>query len=215
MTTRSQRLQLAALALGGAAFIAGGITHPSDSGTGTKTDQLHDMLIAPAWYPSHVLLVAGIAGFTLGALALRGRGSPAMQRLTAAVSVISAIAVVGMTVHLFQAVNAGEVADGQENLFSQLQVVNETVLNTVWSLSFAVLALVGGLTRTVGNVVTAALGLVGGGAFALASATIAFTDRFDVLFPVGALLGLWAIAVGSWEAVSERRVSERPAAHAR
>jgi hypothetical protein len=32
--------------------------------------------------------------------------------------------------------------------------------------------------------------------FALAAATIGFTDRFDTLFPVGSLLGIWAVCVG-------------------
>jgi hypothetical protein len=41
-----------------------------------------------------------------------------------------------------------------------------------------------------------ALGLVGRLAFALASATIAFTDQSDSLFPVGSLIGIWAVAVG-------------------
>lgn len=54
----------------------------------------------------------------------------------------------------------------------------------------------GGLTRTLGNPVTLVLGLVGGLAFALASATIAFTDRFDSLFPLASLLGIWGVVVG-------------------
>ncbi|MEU8172225.1 hypothetical protein AB0C14_05070 [Microbispora hainanensis] len=37
---------------------------------------------------------------------------------------------------------------------------------------------------------------MGGLAYALASATIAFTDRFDPLFPIGSLIGVWAVAVG-------------------
>ncbi|GAA0372152.1 hypothetical protein GCM10009530_22910 [Microbispora corallina] len=57
-------------------------------------------------------------------------------------------------------------------------------------------AVAGGITRTVGNRITLALGLVGGLAFALASVTIAFTDRFDPLFPVGSLIGVWAAAAG-------------------
>ena len=30
----------------------------------------------------------------------------------------------------------------------------------------------------------------------LAAATIAYTDRFDGLFPVGSLIGVWALIVG-------------------
>lgn len=37
---------------------------------------------------------------------------------------------------------------------------------------------------------------MGGLAFALASATIAYTDRFDGLFPVASLIGIWGVVVG-------------------
>lgn len=51
-------------------------------------------------------------------------------------------------------------------------------------------------TRTLGNPVTLVLGLAGGLAFALACATIAFRDRFDALFPLASLLGIWGVVVG-------------------
>jgi hypothetical protein len=60
----------------------------------------------------------------------------------------------------------------------------------------AALAVVGGLTRTLGNRVVLALGLLGGLAFAVATATIAYVDTFDVLFPVAGLAGIWLVAVG-------------------
>ena len=60
---------------------------------------------------------------------------------------------------------------------------NETIVDPLWCLGMAALAVAGGLTCTLGNLVTLLLGLCGGLAFALASATIAFTDRFDWLFP--------------------------------
>ena len=66
----------------------------------------------------------------------------------------------------------------------------------MWGLAVAALALVGGLTRSLGNRITIAFGLVGGLAFALASATIPYTDTFDSLFKVGSLVSVWAILVG-------------------
>jgi hypothetical protein len=60
----------------------------------------------------------------------------------------------------------------------------------------ATLAVVGGLTSTLGNKIVLPLGLLGGLAFALATATIAFVDTFDPLFPVAGLAGLWLVTTG-------------------
>ncbi|SFB85329.1 hypothetical protein SAMN04487968_10238 [Nocardioides terrae] len=206
MTVQQSRVAFALLAVGGVAFNIGGSTHPSDDGTGSKTDQLHEMLVHHAWYSSHALLLVGFIGFAAGAWALRGRGGPAVQRLTAAVSVVAVVSVAGMVVHTLEPLGASTLADGQPNLLSVVATLNETGVDAVWGFAFAALATVGGLTRSIGNPVTAVLGLVGGAAFALASGTIPFTDSFDALFPVSGLLGVWAIVIGVWQLVAGRAV---------
>ncbi|SDU75333.1 hypothetical protein [Jiangella alkaliphila] len=194
------RLGPAFLVAGGVLFVAGGATHPSDSGQGSKVHQLHEMLVDPMWYPSHLLMLLALAGFAAGILRLRRSRhrafGPAMARLVTVVAVVACVATVAMLFHLLAALDADALADGDQSFVSRLQTVNETVADASWGLAIAALALAGGLTRTVGNRYTLPLGLVGGLAFALASATIAFTDRFDPLFPVSALAGLWAVAVG-------------------
>jgi hypothetical protein len=184
--------------LGGVAFVVGGATHPNDSGTGNKIEQLHDMLVDDAWYPAHLVLVASMVLFAAGVLALRRRPDvPAsVARVVRVVSIVAVIAVIGMTVHLFEAVNADSLADGEANFYSWLQTANEILVDATWGAAMALLAVVGGVTRTIGNWVTLALGAAGGVCFALASATIPFTDLFDGLFPVASLLGLWAVVVG-------------------
>jgi len=186
------------LVLGGIAFIVGGATHPKDAGHGNKIEQLHDMLVDDAWYPSHLVLVASMALFAVGVLALRRRPDlpVPVARVVAVVSVVAIVATIGMTVHLFEAVKADSLADGEANAYSWLQTANEILVDGSWGLAMTVLAVVGGLTHTIGNRVTLVLGAVGGTCFALASVTIAFTDTFDVLFPVSSLLGLWAVVVG-------------------
>src|SRR5690349_6838261 len=72
----------------------------------------------------------------------------------------------------------------------------ETIINPTWGLMIATLAVAGGLTRTLGNRIVLPLGLLGGLAFALATATIAFVDTFDPLFPVAGLAGLWLVTTG-------------------
>ncbi len=186
------------LVLGGITFIAGGATHPGDSGTGSKISQLHEMLVDSMWYPSHALLLASFACFAAGILMIR-RGSGidgGMATVLRVVSIVAVVATLGMVFHLFAALGADGIADGDTTFTYHVQQWNEMVVDAPWGLALAALAVAGGVTRTLGNRVTLGLGLVGGLAFALASATIAYTDRFDALFPVSSLLGIWAVVVG-------------------
>lgn len=186
-----------ALLIGAVAFFAGGITHPTDSGAGNKVQQLHEMLVDPRWYPSHAALLVAMASFAVAFAALRrraGDAAPAGPLLKAAV-VVGCIATASMGLHLFAALGAESLEDGQHSVVSRLQTVNETAVDAAWGLAVAAVATVGGLTKTAGNRLTAPLGLVGGLAFALASATIAYTDTFDGLFALGSLVSVWAVAV--------------------
>lgn len=195
---RHDRIAGACLMLGGVAFFAGGATHPGDSGTGSKVAQLHEMLVDAMWYPSHTLLLVAMVAFAVAILRIRLRGGldGLMAKVTRVVSVIAVVAAVGMTLHLLSALGAEAVADGSKPFAYQLQALNETIVDSSWGLGIAALAVAGGLTRTVGNPVTLALGLFGGLAFAVASATIAYTDRFDGLFPLASLIGIWGVVVG-------------------
>lgn len=195
---RPDRLAGGLLVLGGVAFVAGGATHPGDSGEGSKVEQLHEMLVDPAWYPSHALLLVAMAALATAVVLLMRSGVLGLRLapLSAVVATVAVAATVGMTVHLFAALGAEGIAHGEETVLYRMQTWNETLLDPLWALAFTALAVVGGLTRALGNRLTAVLGAVGGLAFALASATIAFTDALDPLFPVSALLGLWAVAVG-------------------
>lgn len=94
------------------------------------------------------------------------------------------------------ALGAEGIAGGERTFAYRLQTLNETIIDASWGLGIAALAVAGGLSRTLGNRFTLPLGLVGGLAFALASGTIAYTDRFDGLFPLASLLALWGVVVG-------------------
>ncbi len=186
------------LVLGGATFVAGGATHPGDSGKGSKVSQLHEMLVDSMWYPSHGLLLVSMACFVIAILAFRRHSGldAGMAKVTGVVSVIAVVATLGMTLHLFGATQASAIANGDKTLMYHLFGWNETIVDPLWALGIAALAVAGGVTRTLGNRVTLVVGVAGGLAFALASATIAYTDLFDPLFPVASLLGIWAVVVG-------------------
>ncbi len=195
---RPDRIAGPLLVLGGVTFFVGGATHPGDSGEGSKVSQLHEMLVDSMWYPSHTLLLVAMVCFAAGIVAIRLRGGVDAGTATVVrvVSVIAVVAALAMTVHLFAATGAEALADGNTTFMYHLFAWIETLVNPLWALGIAALAVAGGLSRTLGNPMTLVLGVVGGLAFALAAATIAFTDRFDALFPVGSLLGVWGVVVG-------------------
>lgn len=186
------------LIVGGVAFFASGPLHPKGSDEGDKTEQLHSMLVDSAWYPAHLVGLLGIACVAAGLIAL-GRNPDLrdrLGRLLAASIVVAVIGVLGAVIHLFAATQAADIEYGSTTPLIAAFMGVETVVNPAWGLTIAALAVAGGLTRTLGNRVVLAFGLLGGLAFAVATATIAYIDTFDPLFPVAGLAGLWLVAVG-------------------
>lgn len=175
MNSTSQRIGSALLALGGFAFILSGQPHPA----GTF------LLLAMGAF------AAGLVG--LGARPEVPRRLRGLLSLTFAVTVLAAV---GTAIHVLEGLATDATDDGGLGAFTRVEVVNQTVVYPVWALFLGALAVVGGITRQIGNPVLGALGLVGAVTFALASATAAWTDRFGDLFLVGALLGIWALLVG-------------------
>jgi len=197
-TSRLDRVGCLSLIVGGLAFFAGGPLHPKGSDEGDKTEQLHSMLVDQAWYPAHLVALLGFAGVAAGLVVL-SRDPVLRDRLGRLLPVsvgVGLISVLGAVVHLFAATGAAEIEDGGTTPLVGAFMGVETIVNPAWGLMIAALAVVGGLTRTLGNRVVLVLGLLGGLAFAVATATIAFIDTFDPLFPVAGLAGLWLVAVG-------------------
>lgn len=187
------------LIAGGAAFFTSGPLHPTGSDQGDKTDQLHSMLVDSAWYPAHLVALVGFACVAAGLLALRR--DPVIRdhlgRLLPISAAVAVVAVLGAVIHLFAATQAAAIEHSGTTppLIAAFMGV-ETIINPAWGLTIAALAVTGGLTQALGNRVVLALGLLGGLAFAVATATIAFIDTFDPLFPVAGLAGVWLIATG-------------------
>jgi hypothetical protein len=201
-TTASRiRLDLAPallLIVGGAAFFASGPLHPKGSDEGDKTEQLRSMLVDSLWFPAHAVGLLGFACIAAGLLAVRRqRGLPDRARRPLAIaSVTSVVATAGALVHLLAGTQGDALEDGGITPLVGAFMGVETLVNPVWALTVVWLAAVGGVTGALGNRLLAAVGAIGGVAFALATATIAFVDTLDPLFPVAGLLGIWAIAVG-------------------
>lgn len=195
---RVERTGYVFLIAGGIAFFAAGPLHPTGSDEGDKTAQLHSMLVESTWYPAHLIGLLGFACVAAGLLALR-RDPVIRDRLGRLLTISAAVAVlttVGAVIHLFAATQAAEIEDGGTTPLVVAFMGVETVINPVWGLVIAALAVGGGVTRSLGNKIVLPLGLLGGLAFALATATIAYVDTFDPLFPVAGLAGVWLVATG-------------------
>ena len=197
-TPRLRRAGHLLLVVGGVTFFASGPLHPTGSDEGDKTEQLHSMIVDPAWYPAHLIGLLGFACVAAGLVVLQ-RDPELRDRLgrLLSLSVVVAVAgVLGSVIHLFAATQAEEIEDGGTTPLLVAFTGVETLVNPAWGLMIAGLAVAGGRQRTLGNRIVLALGLLGGLAFAVATATIAYVDTFDALFPVAGLAGLWLVAVG-------------------
>jgi hypothetical protein len=189
------------LVVGGAVFFAGGPLHPKEDPPGVSVkEHLRIMFEDPNWYLAHAILLVGtvlIAAALVGLV--RGRsltGVPRVHRAAVVAAVTSCVAAAGTVLHLVAAVDAQRIAEGRSTPITDVQVIVETVSVPAFGFSIAVLAVVGALTRTLGNAVTAVPGVLGGVGYGLAGATFLLTDRLDGLFPTAAGIAVWAFAAG-------------------
>ncbi|WP_329375602.1 hypothetical protein [Streptomyces sp. NBC_01483] len=199
------------LLVGGAAFLVGGGMHPRvDAPDGGAKERLRVMFEDGDWYPSQALMLAGTACIAAALVALVRRRLPAgaPSRYAAVVAAVgAALASVALLVHLLAAGEADRLAGGGDTPITDALVVVDTIAIPVFGLAIAALALLGALTRSLGNVVVAIPGVVGGAGYALAAGTILISDRLDGLFPTAIGIALWAAAVGVQLLLRDRRAT--------
>ncbi|MEP7178517.1 MAG: hypothetical protein ABI775_05475 [Pseudonocardiales bacterium] len=189
------------LLTGGVIFFVGGSMHPKEDPPGVSMkEHLHAMYVDPLWFPAHALLLLGTALIAAAlVLLVRGGTLAGVPRVQTAGTVAAVAAVLGTLetlLHLVAAVDANRIADHTATPLSDVLGIVETIAGPVFGFSIAALAVVGALTRTIGNRVTAVLGVVGGVAYGIATATILVTAKTDFLFPLSAGIGLWTVAAG-------------------
>lgn len=217
---RSRRLGLwvgLGLLAGGASYFAGGSMHPSDDPPGLSLEE-HLLLLFqdPSWYSSHALLLVAMVliAAALGALAHSGAlaGVVRAHKVAGVAAAAAVVASLDMVLHLVVATEANRIETGLSTPLTDVHVVAETITVPLFGLSIAALAVVGARTRTLGNPVTAVLGVIGGVAYALAGATFLFTDVLNFLFPMSSGIALWAIGGGAGLLLRSRAAVTAPGA---
>ena len=119
-------------------------------------------------------------------------------------AVAAVLGAVGMLIHLVAATDLDRLAAGEASPLTDLDLITETITSPIFGFAVAAMAVVGGVTRMLGNLWIAVPGLLGGLADGLAGGTIVFTDALNFLFPFSSGIGVWGVAVGIWMMVRAR-----------
>lgn len=184
---------------GGILFVAGVALHPHEHVEGgTLEEQFHAMFSDSHWYPAHILLLGGLALMASAVLLLAGATPPGGPRRSARFAALAAVVgTAAMVLHLFARLDDANILAGDNTplLFAHAGV--ETLIVPLFGIAFALLAVTGGRSRTLGTPLIAVLGVVGGLGYALAGATAPFTSTFTALFDLVGLVGVWATVVGA------------------
>lgn len=184
-----------ALIAGAAFFLPSGLLHP-EPGPGTALQQIHDMVTDPRWIPSAALTLAAFVCFTL-AFARLSTTTDQLARVLRWGALTSAAVAVGQVVYLFGGVGAEPLAGDEGNWFSAVMFVTHLLVNPLWGLAVAAIALVGGLSGRLGGRVSLVAGALGGLSWTVSMLTAPYLDIDDILFPLaGTLLTGWTLAIG-------------------
>jgi hypothetical protein len=202
--TRSPHVPLSTgwlLVAGGVLFFIGGSMHPKEDPPGVSLkEHLRVMYEDDLWFPGHTVFFVGMVLFAAALVVLVRSGGlrrvGRAQTAAAVAAVATSVAAAGSLLHLASGSEADEIASGSATPLTDVLMVAETIYAPAFGLSIAALALVGAMTRTVGNPIAAAFGVVGGLAYALAGGTFLLTDALDPLFPVSGAMAVWAVIVG-------------------
>lgn len=186
-----------ALIVGALLFLPSGILHPEPSSGSTELERIYSMLVDPKWIPSAALELVAFVCFALAFGRLAGMPGRLGQALRLG-SISSAAVAVGAFLYLFGRIGAEPLSRDQGNWFSIVMYATHLVVNPLWGLAVAAIALFGGLSGLLVNRVTLVIGVVGGLAWMVSMLTAPYLNLDDVLFPIaGMLLTVWAIVLGA------------------
>ncbi|MGH3615950.1 MAG: hypothetical protein ACRDRK_25820 [Pseudonocardia sp.] len=189
-----------ALAAGGLLFLVGGLMHPGGDSTLPEPQATAEFIGAPAWIPSHTLLLVGTIGLLIGLFALARSRAPLSTgaRRAAWVAAIGAVLLVVEGVfHLGAFVDEEAVLAGAATPFLTTHQLMSLFVYPLFTFSVAALAVLSG--RTLTHPAVGIIGALGAVCFGVAPALVGLAglEALSLLFPIGGtLMALWFTVVG-------------------
>lgn len=213
----ADRLWPAALAAGGLLFLIGGAMHPDEDTSLPEAEATAGFIGAPAWVPSHSLVLIGSLGFLIGLFVLARSRMPfsnAAQRAAWVAAIGAALFFVESFFHLAAFADEDAALAGDATLFLSTHMALALVVYPLFTFAVAALAVLSRNSLT--HPVIGIVGAIGAVIFGLAPALAGLADiqALGWMFPVGAIvLAMWFIVVGVTALIrgSARRTGASPA----
>jgi hypothetical protein len=186
---------------GGLLYLIGAFNHP-------RGMTMADMLVDPAWIPSHAAVFAGTLLVTLGLVSYRRSrpSSPTMHRWLGATVVLAVLETIEMGLHTMAYVDAGALTPGTltgglSTPILTLHVWLATLVYTPFAVALFGLIRVGQRERSLGSPWIGWLGILGAAAHGsvLWLVIVLHVPGTGILFPIAALaMSLWFVLAGLW-----------------
>jgi len=189
-----------ALGVGGLLFLVGGLMHPAGGSTRPEPLATAEFIGAPAWIPSHTLLLVGTVGLLIGLFALARSRAPlstGARRAAWVAAIGGVLLVVEGAFHLAAFADEDAVLAGAATPFLSTHQVMSLFVYPLFTFSVAALAVLSG--RTLTHPAVSVIGALGAVCFGVAPALVGLAgiEALSLLFPIGgSLMALWFTVVG-------------------
>ncbi len=191
-----------------ALFVAGGLLYFVGAFYHPRGMTMTDMLVDPAWLPSHAGVFVGLSAMTLGLMLVRrsSRISPTVDRWLLATIVLAVLETIEMGLHTMAYVDADALAPGALEGGASTPVLTvhlwfATLVYTPFAVALIGLIWTGQRERSLGSPWIGWLGMVGAAAHGSVMwlAIVLGVPGTGILFPIAALaISLWFVLAGAW-----------------
>ena len=187
--------------VGGLLYFVGAFYHP-------RGMTMAEMLVDPAWMPSHAGVFAGLLAMTVGLMFFRhsSHTSPTMDRWLLATIVLAVLETIEMGLHTLAYVDAdaltpGPLEGGLSTPVLTFHLWFATLVYTPFAVALIGLIWIGQRERSLGSPWIGWLGVIGAAAHGSVMwlAIVFGVPGTGILFPIAALaISLWFVLAGVW-----------------
>ena len=210
MNRNQTRVWRALFVAGGLLYFVGAFFHP-------RGMTMADMLVDPAWIPSHSGVFIGLLLMTLGLIAFRREGglSARVDRWLYITIVLAVLELIEMGLHTAAFVDAADLAHGELHGGWSTPVLTIHIWFSILVYTPFAVALIGLIwtaqrDRSLGSPWIGWLGIIGAAAHGLVMwlAIVLQVPGTGILFPIAALAtSLWFVLAGLWPTKSSPAIS--------